>query len=84
MKRTMSFAIGDGVRVEWNDPMSYAGWRDMAVAAQWEPAACISLGWVVGNTDAALTIAGTKMADMSQVGELSAIPWGCITSLTGL
>lgn len=70
--------------VKWHDTVSYNGtWASQDEAQGLEPSLMHTLGWIVGESDSHITIASTRSHDDEDcLGDLNAIPRGCILSIT--
>jgi hypothetical protein len=71
------------VHVEWVDPRSVDAWTTIA-ELQAEPVPCETVGYVVRETDDALTIAGTVFADMESACCMIVIPRSCVRKVSDL
>jgi hypothetical protein len=72
------------VLVKWLDSHTSMGWRDPREVNP-EPAACITVGYVVHDTKASLTLAQSLQDDNTRnVNGCMVIPKVCITSVRKL
>lgn len=75
------------VQVEWLDARSDTGWREITSKLELTP--CVTVGRVVVSNKQMVVLAGTIQVirdedDKVEVGEIIAIPRGCIQSIRGL
>ena len=73
------------VHVVWNDAYRLSSRWVQRAQVDSEPVACHTLGWLIHTTDDYLSVAGTIGEDEdSDIGEVIAIPLGCIVRITRL
>lgn len=66
--------------IKWDDARSFNGWHD--INDDFQPAKCVSVGWVVFEDDNKLVLVGTINHTDDNLGDPWVIPVGCITERT--
>lgn len=82
MAKKKDLKLPKRIEVIWHDPKNYAVWNP--VNAQFEPAVCASIGWVLHDDDQYLTLCHTLGdpdfdVEKAVLGVL-VIPKGCVKS----
>lgn len=74
------------VLVRWMDIVSFDGaWASGDDAAELKPSLMLTLGWLVSESESHITLAGSRCDDDDDtLGDLNAIPRGCIVSTTAV
>ncbi len=80
----MDIQVGALVLGKWDDSciMNEGGWCDLGEVREFEPAACLSVGWMVFIDEARLVIAACVAPE--EVGGVTTIPRSCVEEIREL